>query len=98
MEDFVTLLQTAENGNGIFHRRFRHHNRLETALQSGVFFNIFAVFIQRRCADTMQLTARQHRFEQIARVHAAFGLARADDGMKLIDEQNNPAIAGFNIV
>ena len=32
MVDFVTLLQTAQNGNGIFHARFAHQYFLETAL------------------------------------------------------------------
>ena len=35
--------------------------RLETALQRRVFFDIFAVFVERRRADAVQLAARQHR-------------------------------------
>ena len=37
----------------------------------------------------MELTPRQRRLEHIARVHGTFGLARADHGMELINEQDH---------
>ena len=37
----------------------------------------------------MQLAARKHRLEQIAGVHRAFGLARADDRVQLVDEEDD---------
>ena len=40
----------------------------------------------RRC---VQLTARQHRLQHVRRVHRAFGRAGADDGVQLVDEQND---------
>ena len=36
----------------------------------------------------MQVAARQRRFEQVRRIHGAVGLAGADDGVHLIDEEN----------
>ena len=30
--------------------------------ECGIFFNMFAIFIECRRADTMQLSAREHRF------------------------------------
>ena len=98
MEYFVTFLQTTQNGNRIFNRRFRNQNRLETTFQGGIFFNVFAVFIQRRCANAMQFAAGKHRLEQVACVHAALGFARADNRVQLINKENNLSIAGFNIV
>ena len=44
----------------------------------------------------MQLAARERRLQQIARIHRAFGLARADDGVQLVDEQNDVAALGFD--
>ena len=41
----------------------------------------------------MQLAAGEHRLEQVAGVHAALGLAGADDGVQLIDEQQDAALA-----
>ena len=45
----------------------------------------------------MQLAAREHRLEQVARVHRAFGLARADDRVQLVDEQNDLAFGGRDV-
>ena len=40
----------------------------------------------------MQFAAREHRFEQIARIHRALGLSRADDGVQLVDEEHDLAL------
>ena len=40
----------------------------------------------------MQFTPSQHGLEQIARVHRAVGLARADDGVQLVDEEDDAAL------
>ena len=36
----------------------------------------------------MQVAARQRRLEQVRRIHGAIGLAGADDGVHLVDEEN----------
>ena len=36
----------------------------------------------------MQLAARERRLEHVARIHRAFGRARADDGVDLVDEHD----------
>ena len=41
----------------------------------------------------MQLAARQHRLEEVARVHAALGLACTDYRVQLIDEEDDAALA-----
>lgn len=54
-------------------------------------FDVLAVFVQRGGADAMQLTARQRRLEHVAGIHRAVGLAGADHGVQLIDEQDDLA-------
>ena len=93
VEHFIALLQATQDGDGVLHRRFIHHDRLETAFQRRIFLDVLPVLIQRRGADTVQLASGQHRLEHIAGVHGAVRLACAHDGMELIDEQNDPAIA-----
>ena len=61
MVDLITLLQTTQDGDGILHRRLRHHDRLEPALQGGILFDVLAVFIQGGGTDAVQLAAGQHR-------------------------------------
>ena len=86
---FITLFQTTQDRNRILNTRLLDHYRLETPFQSAVFFDILTVFIQRRCADTAQLAAGQHRFQDIASVHCAFGSASADHRMQLVDKHND---------
>src|SRR5262249_30402354 len=46
----------------------------------------------------MQLAARQHRFQQIAGIHGAFSLSGADDGVQLVDEQDNLALRFLDLL
>jgi hypothetical protein len=41
----------------------------------------------------VQLAAREHRLEHVAGVHRALGRARPDDGVQLVDEQQDPPSA-----
>ncbi len=95
---FVFLLQTAKDGDGVFHRRFFHEDRLETPRQSGVLLHMLAILIERRRAHTVQLTARQSRLEEVGRIHCAIGLARADQRVHLVDEEDDVAASRFDFV
>ena len=72
--------------------RLIDQHRLEAALQGGVLLDVLAVLVERGRADAVQLAAGQHRLEQVAGVHRAFGLAGADDGVQLVDEQDDLAL------
>ena len=52
-------------------RRLFDHNRLETAFQRGIAFDVLAIFVQRRRADALQFAARQRRLQDIGRVDTA---------------------------
>ena len=93
VEDLIALFQAAEDGDGVLHRRLIDLNGLEAALKRGVLFDILAVLVKRGRTDAVQLAAGKHRLEEVARVHAALGLARADDGVQLIDEQQDASLA-----
>ena len=98
VEHLVPLFQAAQDGDGVLHRRLIDHDGLEAALEGGVFLDIFAVFVQRGGADAVQLAAGQHGFEQVAGVHGAVGLARADDGVQLVNKEDDLALALFDFV
>ena len=51
------------------------------------------VLVEGRGADTVQLSPSQHGLEEIARIHGALRLARPYDGVQLVDEQNDIAVA-----
>jgi hypothetical protein len=44
----------------------------------------------------VQLAAGEHGLEQVAGVHRAVGLARADDGVELVDEEQDAALGGLH--
>ena len=88
---FVALLQAAQDRDGVFHRRLVDEHFLEAALERGVLLDVLAVFVERGRADAMQLAARQRGLEHVAGVHGAFGLAGADHGVQLVDEQDDLA-------
>ena len=50
------------------------------------------VFIGRRCADHLQFTARQNRLQNISGIDRALCRTCADDGMDLIDKENDIAV------
>ena len=88
---FVALLQTAQDGDGVLHRRLVHQHLLETALERRVLLDVLAVFVERGGADAMQLAARERGLEHVAGIHGAFGLAGAHHGVHLVDEQDDLA-------
>ncbi len=88
---FVFVLEAAQDRNGILDGGLGDEDRLEPARQRRILFDVLAILVQRGRADAMQLAARQRRLEQIGRVHCAVGLAGADQGMHLVDEQDDAA-------
>ena len=53
---------------------------------------MLAILIERGRADTMQLAARKRGLQQIGCIHRAIGLAGADQGVHLVDEQDDRAL------
>ena len=98
MEHFVPLFQPAQDGDGVLHRGFVHHHRLEPPLQGGVLLDVLAVFVQGGGADAVQLAAGQHGLEQVAGIHGAVGLAGAHDGVQLIDKEDDLAFALLDLI
>ncbi len=91
MVHFVALAQAAQDRNGVFNRRLVHQHGLKTPLERRVFFDVPAVFVERRGADAVQFAAREHRLQQVARVHRALGFARAHHRVQLVDKKNDGA-------
>ena len=73
-------------------RRLVDEHRLEAPRQRRVLLDVLAVFVERGGADAMQLAARQRGLQQVGGVHRAVGLAGADEGVHLVDEQDDAAV------
>src|SRR5256714_15195589 len=86
--DFVALLETAKNRDCVFDRRFADIYLLEATLERGVLFDMFAILIERRRADDVQLPACKCRLQHVGSVDRAFRSAGTDQRMQLVDEDD----------
>ena len=57
--NFVLLLQSAQNGDGVVHRGFADEDLLEAPFQRGILLDVLAVFIESGGANKAQFTARE---------------------------------------
>jgi hypothetical protein len=88
----VALLEPAQDRDGVLDAGFADEHLLEAPLQRRILLHVLAVFVERGRADAVQLAARQRRLEHVAGVHRALGLAGADHGVQLVDEQDDLAL------
>ena len=98
MVRLVTLFEATQDGDGVLHAWLAHEHLLETAFQCRILLDVLAVFVQRGRADQAQFAAGQHGLQHIAGVHRAFGRTRADDGVDLVDEGDDPAVRVLDLV
>ena len=75
-----------------------HHHRLETAGQGGVFFEILGVFRPGGRGDGPQGATRQRRLQQVRGVAGARSAPGSDQGMGLVDEQDDRDGRGLHLV
>src|ERR1017187_7159016 len=94
--DLVAFFQSAQNGDGVFDVRFAYENNLESPFQGGVFFDVFAIFVQRGGADSAQFAAGQRRLQHVGSVNRAFGSARAYQRVQFVNEQDDLPGGVFN--
>ena len=93
----VLLLEPAQDRDGVLHRRLGDEHRLEAPRQGGILLDVLAVLVEGGGADAVQLAAGQGGLEQVAGVHRALGLAGADDGVQLVDEQDDASALGLHL-
>ena len=87
----VAVPQALEDLDRVRDRRLRHLDRLEPALQRSVLLQVLAVLIQGGRTDRLQLAAGQHRLEDRGGVDRALGRTGTDQGVQLVDEQDDVA-------
>ena len=86
----VAVLEAAQDADGVLDGGFADEHLLEAALQRGVLFDVLAVLVERRRTHQPQLTAGQHGFDHVARIHRGFpGGTGTDDGVQLVDERDD---------
>mmetsp|Transcript_15893 Transcript_15893/g.60538 ORF Transcript_15893/g.60538 Transcript_15893/m.60538 type:complete len:275 (-) Transcript_15893:505-1329(-) len=91
--DFVSVLESAEDADGLLDGRLVDDDLLKASLQRLVLADILAILVQGGRADAAQLTTGKHGLEQIAGIHGAARLTGSDDGMNLVDEEDDASVA-----
>ena len=87
----IIVRDAAHDGDGLLDRRLVDRHGLEPALERGVLFDVLAVFVERRRTDDLDLAARERGLQDVRRVHRALGVARADEVVYLIDDEDDVA-------
>ena len=95
---FVSLLQSAQNRDGIFNRRFLDHHLLEATLQGLVLLEIFLELIEGRGTDGAQLATCQGGLQDVGGIHRARRLTGSDERMNLVDEEQNLPLGGNHLL
>ena len=93
VEVLVILADALEDLHAVAERGLGDGHGLEAALKRGVLFNVLAVFVERRRADDLNLAAGERGLENVCGVHAALGVARADEIVHLVDDEDDVSLA-----
>ena len=88
----VAVLDIIENLQGLLHIGGFYEHLLETALQGSVLLNAVAVLVERGGTNTLDSAACQRRFHDIGSIHTARRAAGTDDGVDLVDEDDDIGI------
>ena len=88
----------AQDRDGVLDRRLVDVDRLEAASQRRVLLDVLFVLVERGGADAVQLAAGERRLEQVRGVHGAVGLARTDERVHFIDEEDVGAGGGSHFL
>jgi hypothetical protein len=94
---FEALLQATQDRDGVLDTRLIDDHRLEATFERRVLLDVLAVLIERRSADAVQFSAREHGLEHVARIHRAIGLARSDDRVQFVDEQEDAPLTVLDL-
>jgi hypothetical protein len=78
-----------EDGDGVLDGGRLDLHVLEAAVEGGVLLDVLAVLVERGGADAVQLAAGERRLEDVGGIHRALGRTGADDGVKLVDEDDD---------
>ncbi len=94
----VLVLEPAQDRDGVLDSRLGDEHRLEAPGERRILLDVLLVLVERGRADAMQLAACERRLEQIGRIHGAVGLAGTDQGVHLVDEQDDAAVRGRHLL
>ena len=87
----VLVADALEDLDRVRHGGLVDLDRLEATLECRVLLEVLAVLVGGGGTDGLQLATSEHRLEDRRRVDGAFGRARADERVDLVDEEHDVA-------
>ena len=93
----VLVADPLEDLDRVGERRLVDLDGLEAALERGVLLDVLAVLVGRGGADGLEFATGEHRLEDRGGVDRAFGCSGTDEGVDLVDEQQDVA-AGLDLL
>ena len=94
----VPLLQSTEDTDRILLARLIDHHDLEAPLECPVGLKVLLILTEGRGTDDAELAPGESRLEEVGGIHGALALARTDEGVDLIDEEDHLSIGAFHLV
>ena len=91
MVGLVPVAQALQDLDGEGHIGLLHLDGLKAPLQGSVLLQVLAVLVEGGGTDGLQLAAGQHGLQDRGGVDGPLGRARADQGVQLVDEQDDVA-------
>ncbi len=88
VELLVAVLDPFQDLEGLVLRGRGDVDRLEAAQEAAVLLDVLPVLLERRRADARHLAARQSGLQDVGGVQRALGRARSDQGVDLVDEDD----------
>jgi len=89
----VLVTQATQDGDRVLDARLADEDRLEAALKGGILLDVFAILVERRRPDGLELAAGEQRLHHVGGVDRALRRTGADDGVQFVDEQDDVARA-----
>lgn len=89
----VARLERGQDLDRVLDARLLDIDGLEATLEGRVLGEVLAEFLGRGGADNLEGTAREHGLEHRARVDGALSRTGTDDGVHLVDKQDD--VVGF---
>src|SRR5262249_50712543 len=94
VELLVAVLDAPEDLDRLLFGRGRDLHGLEAALERAVLLDVLAVLRGGRGPDALDLAPRERGLQDVRGVEAALGRARADQGVELVDEDDDVVALG----
>ncbi len=95
---FILAAQAAQDRGRLLDRRLFDHHRLETPLERGVGLDVFAVLVEGRRTDALQLAAGELGLDHRGEVEGTFSRPGTDERMQFVDEEDDVARAALDLV